>query len=475
MPKLVVIILVYNTKAVFLKQCIHSIINSSYKNLSIIVVNDGSKDEYAWLKYYPQVEIIRNQTNLGIPASGNKAFEYILKHHSNASYITRVDSDDIIHKDLFAKEISFLEHHRDHIACCCHIQRFGSRNDNIVIERPAIWTMERAIACPHGCGYSSGMLWRTQAIKNGIRYDEKYKMCEDFDLHLQLLEQGSIHTIPEILYYYRQHNTNITYTFNSSERIAYVKDIQKKFTARLEPKVTVILTLYNIKPEYVKTCLNTLKGQKYSRFKMIIVDDYSSINYENLKHLKNVTYIRNPQNYGIAKSVEKAFRLVDTKYCVRLGSDDMFDPNLLQEEVLFLEENPGYIGVCTDIQMFGTKQHLIKRPSNYDLKAFLERGAVNFLTKYSSEYEYGYGGGMMFRSEVLKTLFIDESLSFAEDLDFHLGLLRYGKIFSIHKPLYFYRKHESQETAKISDARRKQIIKNIFAKHCKINSVPIIW
>ena len=474
MSKLVVVILVYNTKAVFLRQCVHSIINSSYKDLSIVIVNDGSTDEYAWLKQYPQVEVLRNKTNLGIPASGNKSIEYILKNHPEASYITRVDSDDLIHKELFNKEITFLENNKDYIACCCHIQRFGIRKDNVIIERPKIWSMEKALMLPHGCGYSCGMLWRLQANKDGIRYDEKYKMCEDYDFHLQLLERGKIHTIQETLYYYRQHNTNITFTFDSHERVSYVKDIQKKFTNKLKPKVTVILTLHNIKPEYIKACLNTLKGQKYSKYKIIIVDDYSSINYENLKHLKNVTYIRNDKNLGISKSVNKAFALVDTEYCVRLGSDDMFDPHLLQEELLFLDEFPEYIAVCTDIQMFGSKHWVIKRPNNYNLKNFLENGVVNFLTNYKSEYEYGYGGGMMFRSKVLKNLKLDESLSFAEDLDFHLGLLRYGKIFAIHKPLYSYRKHETQETSKISDVKRKQIIKNIFAKHYKINNIPMI-
>ena len=211
------------------------------------------------------------------------------------------------------------------------------------------------------------------------------------------------------------------------------------------PKLTIILTLYNINPDYVHQCIDSILNQTFQDFVIIAMDDHCrKYDYRWLKEIPKVRYIRNMFNLGMSRSVNKAFTKVDTEYCVRLGSDDLFDGELLQKEVDFLNSNPDYVAVCCDLQQFGRYNKYIKRPLVWDLQTALS-GKVN---------AYGYDGGLMFRSSVLEHFKLDESMRICEDFDFQLHLLTLGKIHSIHEPMYKYRKHAEQITAKATKEER---------------------
>ena len=95
--KVSVVIPVYNVEK-YLKRCLDSIINQTYKNIEIILVNDGSKDnsrdiceEYA--KKYESVSLI-NQENGGLSAARNTALKIV-----SGDAVTFVDSDDWLELD----------------------------------------------------------------------------------------------------------------------------------------------------------------------------------------------------------------------------------------------------------------------------------------------------------------------------------------------------------------------------------------
>lgn len=457
-PKLSIIILIYNTNPQFLKECIQSIQNQSFEDYEIICLDDGSKDNYHWVKALdPRIVYHRNDKNLGIPKSSNKGLEY-----ARGEYITRVDSDDTIDPSLFEKEINFLDNNPDYQAICCNLLKYGLRSN--IIKRPLKFNFFDGLYKPHGYGYASGFMFRSSVLQYGIRYDEKYFICEDYDFHLQILQIGKIHSLQEILYFYRRHSESTMMNSDKKIRQNIIQDIQNKhFIMKYgdKPLVSVILTLHDISFQYLKECLNTLDSQTFKWFKIIVVDDASSYSYDFLKQRKNVIFVKNPQNLGVSKSVNIAFDLVDTKYCVRLGSDDIFDSKLLEKEVKYLEENPNSIAVCTDIQQFGTKKNKIIRPDDWNVSEWLKTITPESLHKR----DFGYAGGMMFRSHVLKSLRLDTRFNMCEDLDFHIGLAKLGEVGVIHEPLYFYRKHQSQITSNIKRERRLEIIKTILSKH----------
>ena len=89
-----VIVPVYNVKN-YLEKCLDSIINQTYKNLEIILINDGSTDEsldicYMYEKKDKRIKVY-NQENHGLSYTRNRGIEL-----ARGKYIGFVDSDDVI-------------------------------------------------------------------------------------------------------------------------------------------------------------------------------------------------------------------------------------------------------------------------------------------------------------------------------------------------------------------------------------------
>lgn len=108
MPKVTIIIPVYNSEK-YISNCINSILNQTYKDYEILIVNDGSSDnsqkiidEYKVKN--PNKIISINQENKGVSQTRN---ESILK--ANSKYIMFVDNDDYLDNDYIEKFVSTIE------------------------------------------------------------------------------------------------------------------------------------------------------------------------------------------------------------------------------------------------------------------------------------------------------------------------------------------------------------------------------
>src|SRR5690554_7984530 len=99
MPKISVIIPVYN-KAPYLEQCLNSVINQTYKNLEIIIIDDGSTDNSLEIceKYRKKDERIQliSQENQGVSVARNKGIQ-----KASGEWIYFLDADDYLELDAF--------------------------------------------------------------------------------------------------------------------------------------------------------------------------------------------------------------------------------------------------------------------------------------------------------------------------------------------------------------------------------------
>lgn len=120
MKLLSIIIPVYNSEK-YLKKCLDSILESSYRNLEIICINDGSRDKsLEILEKYSKIDsriILINKENEGPQIARNKGYKI-----SKGEYITNIDSDDWIEKDTFEKAILMLE--KDNLDCVLYDSYF---------------------------------------------------------------------------------------------------------------------------------------------------------------------------------------------------------------------------------------------------------------------------------------------------------------------------------------------------------------
>lgn len=226
------------------------------------------------------------------------------------------------------------------------------------------------------------------------------------------------------------------------------------------PLVSIILTLYKIDKTYLEECIDSLLNQTYSNIEILCMDDCSpDFTYEYLKDKSpKIRYYRNEVNLGMNKTVNKAFSLANGKYIVRLGSDDWFEKDLIEKEVTFLENNSEYGAICCELQRFGEYDNKIHRPYVWNYKEIIIKRRFGGT---------GYGGGMMFRKNLLEYCSIDESLKMCEDFDFHLQLLYRMPIGSLHEVLYHYRAHSNSICHSVKRDERLALIEKIIEKHKK--------
>ena len=109
-PLISIIIPVYNVEKYF-ENCIKSVQNQSYRNIEIIIINDGSTDSTKELcEYYSKNDkriIVINQKNMGVSAARNAGIKY-----SNGQYISFVDGDDYIDFDMYEKLVYFAQKYK---------------------------------------------------------------------------------------------------------------------------------------------------------------------------------------------------------------------------------------------------------------------------------------------------------------------------------------------------------------------------
>ena len=106
----------YNSEK-YIAETLTSVINQSYKNLQIIVVDDASSDATADIvKGFddPRIELYTLEKNGHISNANNECYRKV-----RGEYMVHIDSDDIMLPDLIKKSVSFLEEHQEYGAVFC--------------------------------------------------------------------------------------------------------------------------------------------------------------------------------------------------------------------------------------------------------------------------------------------------------------------------------------------------------------------
>ena len=126
-PKISVIMPVYNAEK-FLEEAIKSILNQTYENWELIIINDASKDRSLkiinnYAKIDERIIIINNGKNVGCYVSRNYGID-----KSSGDYITFVDSDDHIHKNKIKLQVNYLNNNKNILVVFCYVKSEGIIN-----------------------------------------------------------------------------------------------------------------------------------------------------------------------------------------------------------------------------------------------------------------------------------------------------------------------------------------------------------
>lgn len=220
-PKVTVIIPVYNRKK-YVAESIDSILAQSFTNFELLLIDDGSTDgSVEIMKSYtdPRVRLLCNERNLGIPKTRNNGIQL-----ARGEYIAMLDSDDTALPDRLAKQVAFLDCHKDYVLVGSWAPAMDEKGPPV--KKGKKWFVSsgevQSWLLFHCTPAQSSIMVRT-AILQEYRYREQYVLCEDFDLFVRLARKNKLGKLPDPLVHRRAHTGNIT---REKAQLAKDKDLE---------------------------------------------------------------------------------------------------------------------------------------------------------------------------------------------------------------------------------------------------------
>lgn len=120
-------------------------------------------------------------------------------------------------------------------------------------------------------------------------------------------------------------------------------------------EVTVLMSMYNTPLEQLKESIESILNQTYKNFEFLIIDDGSNeecVNLVKSYNDKRINLVRNEQNIGLEKSLNKGLKLAKGKYIVRMDTDDIAYTDRIEKQVDFIKKNSEYSIVGSKAEIF---------------------------------------------------------------------------------------------------------------------------
>lgn len=307
-----VIVPMYNVE-VYAKECIESILNQSYKDFELILVDDGSEDSTPnIIDEYAQKDnrIIAIHKENGGLVSARKAG--LLK--SSGEYIVPVDGDDWIDLSYLEKFANIIFEHIDiDIVCCdcCNVYENGKRTKIIGYEKYGLLKREdiEKTIYPKVFEFQPNLCEKVFKKniykKKQLDIDERISMGEDMAVLFPLLfEINSIYVIDEALYYYRRNSKSMTCNktkeFSSIGLLSRVEHFHNnlpldKYNLKNQLSIRVVHDTFNVVLSYFRA--NKYKEAVKKSKKLLREDSLD-------KHIKKKLFIANKKEW-IAKKALK--------------------------------------------------------------------------------------------------------------------------------------------------------------------------
>lgn len=195
-PMVSVVVPAYNMEQ-YIAETLDSILGSTYSNIEVIVVDDGSKDATisiveSYIKRDNRVSLL-TQANAGPSRARNNAIE-----HSRGEYILPVDADDIISPTFIASAVDAIEKDDSIKVVSCRCEFFGLRSGEWALPD---FTLKDLALDNRVCATS---LYRRADWEKAGGYSETIIAREDWAFWIAMLKDGGkVHKLPEVGLYYR--------------------------------------------------------------------------------------------------------------------------------------------------------------------------------------------------------------------------------------------------------------------------------
>lgn len=211
MPKVSVLMTVYKTNETYLKEAINSILNQTFQDFELLILDDCPAEPRTQIVNDFQDKRIRyilNEKNEGISHARNKLIDL-----AQGEYLAVFDHDDISLPERLDKQVTYLDEHPIVGVVGCFAQIFGRRSKLLTYPTE---DHDIKLSLMYNCKilHPASMIRKSVLTENNISYENDFTPGEDYRLWTRLIDYTNFHNIPEILFHYRDHNTNTSKTKN---------------------------------------------------------------------------------------------------------------------------------------------------------------------------------------------------------------------------------------------------------------------
>ena len=301
---------VYNSEK-FLKKCIDSILNQTYSNFELILVDDGSADKSPQIcDEYARKDsriVVIHQKNQGQAVARNKALDIC-----NGDYISFIDSDDYVHPQMLEVLMNTMQNSNAEIVVCDYVQGYDTNfnwNDNDIVDDFTLFDGKTFLYnCIIGKTGKHWVLWDKLYKKkcfDDIRLPEGRIYEDNATVYKLIYMANKVSYSNDVLYYYftnPESTVNKDFSVKRLDRLIFIQEMIEFFTENDEKE---LLDWTN------RFCLS------------VIVDLYTKANKSNLdssilKELKRklkIHYHQEKVKYPITmKTYPQVFEILYPRY-----------------------------------------------------------------------------------------------------------------------------------------------------------------
>ena len=309
--KVSVVVPVYNTEQDMLIKCFDSILSQTYKNIELVIVDDGSRVETAQIcddysRTHKDFDIrVLHISNGGVSVARNTGIE-----SSTGSYLTFVDADDWVDNDYIEKMYNNIIELDADIALCSRIFEYRTKSvenhflsHDIVFDKTNKRDLIRKSITTGIAGTWCKLYKRVFIDKHNLRYDCHLRRTQDVIFNLYAFQYAErISYFDYCSYHYRMQNASVTkkYSSNADVILTLAAEEFEKYANIFYPKdvnimqdthykcliiLNEILKLKFFNPEYCEDRVIKFAGVEKLCSTKVYTDSIQSINRNRLSFL----------------------------------------------------------------------------------------------------------------------------------------------------------------------------------------------
>lgn len=295
MPEISIIVPVYNVEE-YLPKCLDTILNQTFRDFEVILVNDGSKDNSGFIceKYAKKDSRIRiiHKENGGLSSARNAGLDI-----AKGRYIGFIDSDDFIDLKMYEQLYNMIKIYNADIAICsyeCVSKHAIIKNKNYKDKLEEIKVFNNIEALnqtleENGVEFivAWNKLYKSSVFEN-LRFKEGKVHEDEFIVHQVLYKSNIVVYTPKKLYYYLQRENSITGESFNIKRTDYLEALTERIYFYNEKNLDYLKekTEYQYLKLYFKYYFkvkNDLKDtEKVKKLKQNFIDTFRTLSKSNI-------------------------------------------------------------------------------------------------------------------------------------------------------------------------------------------------